>query len=215
MNEELANKILQQMAAQTAVLSIIAEELSKIAQAAAPEEPAYRRPLSDYPKFNWDSIGAEILKQDGQGATMIQWGGKIWRRYSGTGKYGDAIWFSRSVGEREFIRLITFKDWQDEPEPLKFQPQQPGPARPDQPPRRDDRPMPQSQAVAAAQGESESRPDDNHQPASRENFYALAGESIKSGQVSADRVNEIVKAINQNGYEWGYAQLQAHQMSAA
>lgn len=62
----------------------------------------------------------------------------------------------------------------------------------------------------ARRQEGLSRPDE---PSARESFYALAGDAIKAGQVGADKVNEIVRAINQNGYDWGLGQLQA-QMAA-
>lgn len=81
---------------------------------ATPEEPNYRYALADFARFDWDEIGATITQKDNYGVSAVQWGGHMWTRRSGDGKYGKAIWFSRPSGQDEdgtnYLRLVTFKD---------------------------------------------------------------------------------------------------------
>ena len=67
-------------------------------------------------RFDWTTIGAEIIRRDDKGATRVLWGGYLWTRRNDAGRqYGKAIWFSRidSGSDRDdltYIRLITFKN---------------------------------------------------------------------------------------------------------
>lgn len=83
--------------------------------------PNYRRPLSDFRTFNWSTIGSIVLKEDQGGPTEVKCGHYRYTRRSGSGKFGQAIWYSRCVGQNEtgkvYVRLITFKD-RDEAEEL-------------------------------------------------------------------------------------------------
>jgi len=101
----------------------IAKALEQIAQAMLPENPCYRRPLAFYADFDFSEIGAEVLRSDQVGATYIQWGGHIWKRRASTGKFGEAIWFSRATGKgddggTDYACLIKFQNMGDvEPVP--------------------------------------------------------------------------------------------------
>lgn len=85
--------------------------------------PNYRRSLKAYPKFDFASIGAEVVASDKVGATIVMWGGHVWKRRFGTGKFGDAIWFSRSAGkdddgENEYHCLVKFQPMDTQVETL-------------------------------------------------------------------------------------------------
>lgn len=71
--------------------------------------------LGDYPGFDWNQINARVLETDGDGATAIDWSGRMYTRRSVQNKFDPAIWYSRSIGKNEedgtnqYERLITFK----------------------------------------------------------------------------------------------------------
>lgn len=124
------NQLIQLIGAQNAILASIAEQLQDLAHLQrqnlnGDDGPNYRHQLSEYSAFNWYEINANPTREVGDGINEVSWGGYTWWRRSGTGKFGNAIWFSRAVGKNEdgtpkYARLITFKD-SDAPEPLKVQ----------------------------------------------------------------------------------------------
>jgi DdrB-like protein len=76
--------------------------------------PNYQRPLSEYPTFDWPSIGATALNRDGDGATTVEWNGQVFTRRSPNNKFDAVVWFSRCVGKdadgnNRYARLISFK----------------------------------------------------------------------------------------------------------
>jgi DdrB-like protein len=80
--------------------------------------PNYQRLLSEYPTFDWSSIGATVLNHDGDGATSVEWNGQVFTRRSPSNKFQCAIWFSRHLGQdsdgnKRYARLITFRDLND------------------------------------------------------------------------------------------------------
>lgn len=106
----------------TSLLAAIAKQLDIITRHILPVAPNYRYPLKKYWQFNWDGIDAIVLKRDEEGPTLVKWGNYTWKRRSGGGKFGTAVWFSRpdgkdENGETRYRRLVTFKDWSD-PEPI-------------------------------------------------------------------------------------------------
>lgn len=106
----------------TSLLAAIAKQLDIITRHILPVAPNYRYPLKNYWEFNWDGIDAIVLKRDDEGPTLVKWGNYTWKRRSGGGKFGTAVWFSRPDGKDEngdtcYRRLVTFKDWSD-PEPM-------------------------------------------------------------------------------------------------
>lgn len=110
--------VINEMRAQTAALITISQQLERIERLVAPQGPNYTRPLKDFGGFNWDSIGATVTGRDRDGVSRVDWLGRTFTRRSGGGKFGQAIWFSRYVGEDEagqkkYARLITFKDYSD------------------------------------------------------------------------------------------------------
>jgi hypothetical protein len=121
-NDNQFSEFLGLMRAQNHLLGSIVECLSLMTQAQAPDSPNFRRSLPDFPGFDWGSIGADVVARDHDGVAVVSWKGQEWKRRSGAGKFGQAIWFSRPVGkdesgENQYYRLITFKEY-EEPEAL-------------------------------------------------------------------------------------------------
>ncbi|MBD2019395.1 hypothetical protein H6F43_04250 [Leptolyngbya sp. FACHB-36] len=77
--------------------------------------PSWTKPLSDFLQFDWASIGATVVSMDDSGPSIVEWNGKQFYRRSPNNRFGEAIWFSRSIGEQDsegktiYERLVTFK----------------------------------------------------------------------------------------------------------
>ena len=93
------------------LLERIADALERLAP--PPAIPNYQFPLEAFSNFDWKSIGATVEQFDGSGATIICRNGLYFTRRSPSNKFGEAIWFSRSIknenGEPAYERLITFR----------------------------------------------------------------------------------------------------------
>ncbi|MGE0131854.1 MAG: single-stranded DNA-binding protein [Blastocatellales bacterium] len=63
--------------------------------------PELQRPLTAYPEFDWQSIGARVTAKDQWGATVVECYGRQWMRRAPDNKYGVDIWFSSCVGKNE------------------------------------------------------------------------------------------------------------------
>ena len=120
LDEKLIIKLGQRITEQTAIFRMIAASLhgieANLRQMAVSSNttPNYQRLLSEYPSFDWPSIGATVLNRDGDGVTAIEWNGQIFTRRSPDNSFASAIWFSRSAGKdsegkNKYVRLITFK----------------------------------------------------------------------------------------------------------
>jgi hypothetical protein len=107
-------------------LERIANALEKLARGNAPEEPNLVRPIEEYRRFDWASIGASVVRQDSDGPTHLEYGGFVWSRRSPQNKFDGAIWYSRSAGKDTegnvlYLRLITFREIKDvDPLPAKL-----------------------------------------------------------------------------------------------
>jgi hypothetical protein len=119
-DEKLIVKLGQRISEQNEILQMIAESLqgveSHLRQIAVSSNPApnYQRSLSEYPTFDWPSIGATVLNRDGDGATAVEWNGQVFTRRSPSNKFDAAVWFSRHLGQdadgnKRYARLITFR----------------------------------------------------------------------------------------------------------
>ena len=118
--EKLITTLGQRLIVQNEIMQAIANSLEEIEshlrQIAISNNPApnYQRPLSEYPTFDWSSIGATVLGEDGDGATSVEWSGQVFTRRSPSNRFSEAIWFSRCVGKdldgnNKYVRLISFK----------------------------------------------------------------------------------------------------------
>lgn len=108
------NAFLDYQRRQTLALEKLAEGLLRLTLSATVPAPNYTRSLHEFPNFDWKTIGATVIQRDRHGAAIVRWGDRDYVRRSPSNKFGEAIWFSRSVGKDEtgnnaYERLITFK----------------------------------------------------------------------------------------------------------
>jgi hypothetical protein len=100
----------------------VATSLRTIAGFLAPLSPNYKRPFETWKNFNWDDIGAKVMQFDEFGPSVVSWNAHHFKRRSGNGKFGRAVWFSRGIGKTdngaEYAILIRFRK-ESEPEPLQ------------------------------------------------------------------------------------------------
>ena len=122
--EKLIVTLGQRISEQNELLRMIAESLrgveSHLRQIAVSSNPApnYQRLLSEYPTFDWTSIGATALNRDGDWATAVEWNGQVFTRRSPSNKFDAAVWFSRHLGQdsdgnKRYARLISFRALND------------------------------------------------------------------------------------------------------
>jgi DdrB-like protein len=122
--EKLIVTLGQRISEQNELLRMIAESLqgveSHLRQIAVSSTPApnYQRLLSEYPTFDWTSIGATVLNRDGDGMTAVEWNGQVFTRRSPSNKFDAAVWFSRHLGQdsdgnKRYARLISFRALND------------------------------------------------------------------------------------------------------
>ena len=103
--EKLIVKLGQRINEQNEIRRMIAASLegveSHLRQIAVSSNPApnYQRHLSEYPTFDWPSIGATVLNRDGDGAAAVEWNDQVFTRRSPSNKYDTAVWFSRHLGQ--------------------------------------------------------------------------------------------------------------------
>jgi ssDNA-binding DdrB-like protein len=123
-SEKLIITLGQRVNEQNEILRMIAASLqgveSHLRQMAVSSNPApnYQRPLSEYPIFDWPSIGATVLNRDGDGVTAVEWNGQVFTRRSPSNKFDAAVWFSRHLGQdsdgnKRYARLIVFRALSD------------------------------------------------------------------------------------------------------
>jgi hypothetical protein len=91
-------------------LERIADALDR--QSFDPTRPRFTKPISEFSGFNWDSIGASIIKSDRYGAAVVERDGQYYYRRSKS-DFGEDVWFSHSVGKDEagksrYLTLIKF-----------------------------------------------------------------------------------------------------------
>ena len=104
-------------------LASIAESFAKIADALG-SHLAIVKPIGEFAGFDFASIGATVLKADEDGPTVLEKGGKVYKRRAPDNKYGAAIWFSRCVGKSEdgtankYETLISFEQINDDVDPI-------------------------------------------------------------------------------------------------
>jgi hypothetical protein len=182
MSEEL-----RELKAQTALLATIGRQLTRLIQANAPDSPNYRRPLAAYPRFDWSSIEAAVIEQDNRGATLVEWNLHQFVRRAGSGKFGQAIWFSRPTGQddngAQYARLITFKDATAEPMPRDLAEALPE-VRPLDVQRTEPPPRDYRAAEAQRRQNGEIKQDDP-----RQKFYALGKEALADGRLDSAQFN--------------------------
>lgn len=113
------DEVLTQLKAQTELMRAISQQL----RTNAPASPGYRRSLKDFQTFDFSTIGATIINRDSHGVSEVEWMGHRFTRRVGTGKFGDAVWFSRAVsqaedGSTQYAMLVKFSGKGNEAEPI-------------------------------------------------------------------------------------------------
>jgi len=113
MNQEQRQQWLEIQQRQNTVLERIAASLERLAPANQ-SAPNYQKTLEEFRGFDWATIGATVVQSDPSGAAIVEWSRQQFTRRSPTNKFGEAIWFSRSVGKDDdgntrYERLITFR----------------------------------------------------------------------------------------------------------
>lgn len=102
----------------TEILLAILQELREIKNLLQGNQeikaPNYRYPLSTFPKFNWEAIGAKVIATDKDGVAAVLWNNYQYVRRAPSNNFSEAIWFSRCVGKDDsgrnaYERLITFE----------------------------------------------------------------------------------------------------------
>ncbi len=118
MTDEQINKLsatlLQGFQALIEAVQGVEAQVQQLAIAANPA-PNYQKPLADYWNFDWSLIGAIPRSSDQEGATSVEWNGRLFTRRSPQNKFQEAVWFSRAVGKddlgnNKYEKLITFKN---------------------------------------------------------------------------------------------------------
>ena len=72
--------------------------------------PNHQFPLSSYRQFDWSSIQAEVMEVDAHGPTLVKHKNRIYKRRNGDGKFGDAIWYSFALPDKNYASLIKFSE---------------------------------------------------------------------------------------------------------
>lgn len=118
MNEQQTERLL-------ALLGSIADSLGRLAGERDGESaPDWEFPIENYANFDWVAHGAQVIAHDGDGPTVVQWGGKNFKRRAPDNAFDPAIWFSHCIGKtddgrNEYVRLVTFRKFkEDDVQPL-------------------------------------------------------------------------------------------------
>ena len=92
----------------------LADALERVADAMEAKgefhAPNFQFPLSSYRQFNWSSIQAEVMETDANGPTLVKHKNRIYKRRTGDGKFGDAIWYSFALSDKNYVSLIKFSE---------------------------------------------------------------------------------------------------------
>jgi DdrB-like protein len=111
--EKLIVTLGQRISEQNGILRAIAASLqgveSHLRQIAVSSNPApnYQRHLSEYPTFDWPSIGATVLNRDGDGVTAVEWNGQVFTRRSPNNK-SESIVFCAKVKQNSRPKRTAF-----------------------------------------------------------------------------------------------------------
>ncbi len=113
MTPEQFDALLAVLSQQTLALERLTDAVERLAPTTT-AAPNYTRSLESFKVFDWESIGVTIERSDPYGPAIVSWRGQQFVRRSPSNKFGEAIWYSRSIGkdengENRYERLITFK----------------------------------------------------------------------------------------------------------
>ncbi|NBD35997.1 MAG: hypothetical protein GVY30_08350 [Chloroflexi bacterium] len=172
--------------------------------------PNFQRALPEYPTFEWETIGAEIVKWDRHGATVVKWQGLEFFRRRHT-DYDASIWFSRYTGQKDendrkvYARLITFSD---RPRIVKGLPDEVTDRLPDAPPVASppqEQPAPDKAPTNHPKDSPEPPTETKRSAASaatnpRVAFYQLLPQLINAGKLTTEGANQLANIAKRQGY---------------
>jgi hypothetical protein len=215
-------------------MSRIANAAEAIASVVAPA-PNLTRPMSDWPKAAeiLESIGATVTATDNDGPTRAEYQGRIYVRRSAhdeDGEKADAIWFNCVVGGNvkdgnvKYARLLAFRDRSVDKltnGAKKLKVATPAPAQKPAPkPATSPAPAPTMTITGTPAPAPVSELDAHFGPnprkpapaptptAARTAFYALSAQAIKSGKMTHQEANDLVKVANGDGFVKALALLE-------
>lgn len=222
-------ELLNLLGALVAQESRIAAAAEAIASVIAPA-PNIVRPMGDWGKAAdiLESLGATVTDRDASGPTRAEYQGRIYVRRSAKGDEdgdgaGDAIWFNCVLsgnvkdGNVKWARLLTFRDRKTDKLPggakkLKVAtPAKPEAAQAGRGPTTSPAPVASTAKATEASeldkafGPNPRQAAPKQQPAldpaaARTKFYATSSTAIKSGKITHQEVNDLVKAANGDGF---------------
>ena len=186
-HEALLQAIVSELQKMNAALNIITESLGN---GHGPNVgPNFQRALPEYPAFDWEVIGAAVVKRDQHGATVVKWRGDEYTRRRHT-DYDASIWFSRYTGHKDendrkvYARLITFSD---RPRIVKGLPDEVTDRLPDSPTEPQEQQKPSAANVP--------------QPTNpRVQFYQLLPQLVRAGKLTTEAANQLTNLAKQEGY---------------
>ena len=215
-HETLLQAVLTELERANATLDIIAESLvNGHGNGNGPSAgPNFQRALPEYPTFDWETIGAEIVKWDRHGATVVKWQGLEFFRRRHT-DYDASIWFSRYTGQKDendrkvYARLITFSD---RPRIVKGLPDEVTDRLPESSPPPQEQPAdsrqddtPSHSSTSRSQGSQKLPTDTERSDVStaanpRVQFYQLLPQLIRAGKLTTEGANQLANLAKREGY---------------
>lgn len=211
--ETLLQAVLIELSKINATVQAVAETTASIAASLVnghgpgPDTgPNFQRALPEYPTFDWEAIGAEIVKWDRHGATVVKWQGLEFFRRRHT-DYDASVWFSRYTGQKDendrkvYARLITFSD---RPRIVKSLPDEVADRLPEPPAK------PRKQEPPASPSTDDQQPASNiQQPVNpRVAFYQLLPQLIRTEKLTAEGANQLANLAKRKGYPVALATAQ-------
>jgi hypothetical protein len=208
-HETLLQAVLIELERVNTTLDIIAKSLVNGHGNGPSAGPNFQRALPEYPTFDWESIGAEIVKWDRHGATVVKWQGLEFFRRRHT-DYDASIWFSRYTGQKDendrkvYARLITFSD---RPRIVKGLPDEVTDRLPDTPPVASPSQgnTPSHSSTSRSQGSAKLPTDTERSDVStaanpRVQFYQLLPQLIRAGKLTTEGANQLANLAKREGY---------------
>lgn len=186
----MTNKLEQYAKAQIGLLKTISQQLNALINSEAPLSPNYRRRLAEYKRFDWDSIGAQVIASDESGAVEVEYSAHRFDRRQGNKYDGDFIIFSRPAGKngdaQAYHTLIRFADYNaaplDTPEPETVSQKWPRRVRPS--------PESPTGAPAPADEEEKEEPKTNSSPTAFWKIAVMLQETNKCTQEQCEAISK-------------------------
>ncbi|NJR71148.1 MAG: hypothetical protein HC771_22815 [Synechococcales cyanobacterium CRU_2_2] len=110
MQDQQAQRIIE-------LLEELNQGVRSLISAADAQKPfrTHYKSIEAFASFDWASIGAVVVATDGDGPTVVEFQGEVFKRRSPQNKFDPAVWYSRSLGKddagtQQYQKLVVFKD---------------------------------------------------------------------------------------------------------